>query len=153
MAAGLAVLACFAVLAWLNGRYAASGAGQVALYTLLGLLLAIVFLAGLAGLVLASAPHLRQGPGYTGALDAVSRGFLIVIPFTALALLSDLAFGWGAATAFVQAAIMTSGAAVGVEVIRDGDKKIRCLAVCMAGAFAFSIAWIGFSALFTKAVG
>jgi len=152
IAAVLAVLACFAVLAWLNGRYVGSGAGQVATYTLLGLLLAIACLAGLAGLVLAASPSLRPA-GYRGALDAVSRGFLIVIPFTALALLADLAFGWNAATAFVQAAIMTSGAAVGVEVMRGGDKKLRYLAVCTAGAFAFSMAWIGFSALFTKAAG
>ena len=74
-------------------------------------------------------------------------------PFTVLAMLADLAFGWSAATAFVQAAIMTSGASVGVEVMRGGDKKLRYLAVCMAGAFAFSIAWIGFSSLFTKAAG
>ncbi|MDY6794159.1 MAG: hypothetical protein SWK76_02575 [Actinomycetota bacterium] len=118
VAAGLAVMSCFAVLAWLNGRYVGSGAGQVALYTLIGLLIAVAFLAGLAGLVLAANPDLRRGPGYGGALDMVARGFLVAIPFTALALLADLAFGWNAATAFLQAAIMTSGAAVGVEIMR-----------------------------------
>jgi len=34
-------VACFAVLAWLNGRLVGDGAGQVALYTIIGLVLAL----------------------------------------------------------------------------------------------------------------
>ncbi len=150
---GLIILACFALLAWLNGRYVGSGAGQVAVYTLLGLVLALACLAGLAGLVLAGNAPLRQSSGYMGAWDAVARGFLTVIPFTVLALLADLAFGWNAATAFIQAAIMTSGAAVGVEVMRRSGQKLTYIIVPMAGAFAFSIIWIAYSAIFSKAVG
>jgi len=153
IAYGMAVLSCFALLAWLNGRYVGSGAGQVALYTLLGLVLITICLAGLAGLVLVVNAPLRQSLGYMGAWDAVARGFLTVIPFTVLALLADLAFGWNAATAFMQAAIMTSGAAVGAEVMRRSGQKLTYMIVPMAGAFAFSIAWIAFSAIFSKAVG
>ncbi|MEW6555543.1 MAG: hypothetical protein AB1384_14815 [Actinomycetota bacterium] len=150
---GLVILACFCVLAWLNGRYVGQGAGQVALYTILGLIIALACLAGLAALVMALDPALRQGPGYAGAADAVARGYLLALPFALLALLADLAFGWGAATAFMQAAIMTSGAAVGVELARSGEPKLRYMIGCMAGAFAFSIIWIAYSAIFSKAVG
>jgi hypothetical protein len=146
------VLACFAVLSWLNGRYVGSGAGEVAAYTVIGLLIACACLAGLAALALVADPSLRSS-GYAGGLDAVARGFLIAIPFTLLALLADLAFGWNAATAFIQAAIMTSGAAVGVELSRRAEPKMRYMIVCMAGAFAFSIIWIAYSAIFAKAVG
>lgn len=147
------VLACFAILSWLNGRYVGSGAGEVAAYTVIGLLIAAACLAGLAALTLLAEPSLRQGAGYAGGLDAVARGFLIAIPFTLLALLADLAFGWNAATAFIQAAIMTSGAAVGTELARRGEPKLRYMLICMGGAFAFSIIWIAYSAIFSKAAG
>jgi len=146
------VLSCFAVLSWLNGRYVGQGAGEVAAYTVIGLLLAAACLAGLAALALLADPSLRSS-GYTGGIDAVARGFLIAIPFTLLALLADLAFGWNAATAFIQAAIMTSGAAVGVELSRRAEPKLRYMIICMAGAFAFSIIWIAYSAIFAKAAG
>jgi hypothetical protein len=122
----------------------------VAAYTFIGLLLALACLAGLAGLLLLVNPSLRQGAGYTGALDAVARGYLVAVPFTLLALLADLAFGWGAATAFIQAAIMTSGAAVGAELMRRSGQKITYMLAPMAGAFAFSIIWIAYSSIFTK---
>ena len=148
---GLVVVFCFAVLSWLNGRYVGAGAGQVALYTLLGLALALVCLTGLAGLILASDAPLRRDAGWPGAFGAVARGFLILLPFTLLALLAELAFKWGAAQAFTQAGIMTSGAAVGAEVMRRSGQKLKYMIAPMAGAFAFSILWIAFSYLFAKA--
>ena len=150
---GLVVVFCFAVLSWLNGRYVGAGAGQVALYTLLGLALALVCLTGLTGLILASDAPLRRESGWPGALDALTRGFLTLVPFTLLALLAELLFSWGAAQAFTQAAIMTSGAAVGVEVMRRSGQKPKYMIAPMLGAFAFSILWIAFSALFQKVAG
>lgn len=151
-ASGLLILACFAVLAWLNGRYVGSGAGQVAAFAVIGLAVATALTAALAGLVYASAPALRVA-GFPAAWDAVARGFLLLVPFTLLALLADLAFGWSAATAFMQAAIMTSGAAVGAERSRSSGQKMRLMLLPMGGAFAFSISWIAYLAIFAKAVG
>ena len=147
------VLACFAILSWLNGRYVGTGAGEVAAYTFIGLFLAAACLCGLAALNLAADPSLRSSGGFSAAWDVVARGYLLAIPFTLLALLSELVFGWYAATAFIQAAIMTSGAAVGVELSRRAGPKMRYMIICMGGAFAFSIIWIAYSAIFAKAVG
>lgn len=150
---GAVLLLCFSTLAWLNGRYVGSGAGQVALYAILGVALFFLFLAGLTGLVYASASHLRPG-GFSGAWDAVARGLLLLVPLTVLALLADLFFGWNSALAFTQAGIMTSGAAVGAEVMRHGGgKKPLQMIVPVAGAFCFSIIWIAYSFIFTRVVG
>ncbi|MDI6831943.1 MAG: hypothetical protein QME88_11500 [Actinomycetota bacterium] len=149
---GLVILACLAVLAWLNGRYVGRGGGQVAAFSLIGLALALACLAGLAALLMATSPPLRQA-GYASAWDAVSRGYLLLVPFALLALLADLAFGWSAATAFMQAAVMTSGAAVGAELMRAGEPKLRYMIAPMAGAFLFSIIWIAYAAIFTSAAG
>ncbi len=124
----------------------------MAAYTVIGLLIACACLAGLAALTLVADPSLRTS-GYAGGLDAVARGYLLALPFTLLALLADLAFGWYAATAFIQAAIMTSGAAVGAELMRRREPKIKYMLICMGGAFAFSIIWILYSFIFSKAVG
>ena len=149
---GAVLILCFSSLAWLNGRYVGDGGGQVALYALLGLLISSLFLAGIAGLVYASATPLRAG-GFPVAWDAVARGFLLLLPLTVLALIADLFFGWGSAQAFTQAGIMTSGAAVGAEVMRRAEPKIRYMAAPIAGAFCFSFAWIGYTVLFSKAAG
>jgi hypothetical protein len=150
---GGVLLFCFAILAWLNGRHIGGGAGQVALYSLLAFLLALAFLAGIGGLILVADPPLRKSSGYPSALDAVGRGFLIILPFTLLAILAEFIFKWGATQAFTQAGIMTAGAAVGMEVMRRSGQKIRYMIIPMVGAIAFSMAWIGCSALFTKAAG
>jgi len=147
------VLTCFAVLSWLNGRYVGSGAGEVAVYTILGLVIAAACLFGLAALNLAAEPSLRSTGGLPGSWDMVARGYLLSLPFAMLALLADLAFGMYAATAFMQAAIMTSGAAVGVELSRRAGSKLKYMLICMGGAFAFSIIWIIYSFIFSKAAG
>jgi hypothetical protein len=150
---GLVLVFCFAILAWLNGRHIGSGAGQVALYSLLAFLLALAFLAGIGGLILAADKPLHSSSGYLGALDAVGRGFIIILPFTLLAILAEFIFKWGATQAFTQAGIMTAGAAVGMEVMRKSGQKAKYMIAPMAGAIVFSMAWIGYSALFGKMVG
>jgi hypothetical protein len=149
---GAVLLVCFSSLSWLNGRYVGSEAGQVALYTFLGLLISSLFLAAIAWLVYASATPLRAR-GFSGAWDAVARGFLLLLPLTVLALLADLFFSWGSAQAFTQAGIMTSGAAVGAEVMRRAGPRISYMAAPIAGAFCFSFAWIGYTVLFSRAAG
>ncbi len=153
LAGGMVVLSCFSLLSWLNGRYVGHGAGQVAAFTVIGILLACACLAGMAALALLSAPSLRASGGFAAACWTVSRAYLLALPFALLALLADLAFGWNAATAFMQAAIMTSGAAVGAELSRSTGPKIRHMVVCMGGAFLFSILWIAYSAIFASAAG
>ena len=149
----LTVAGCLAVLAWLNGRLVGSGAGQVALYTVFGLALTLLGLAALAGLNLAADPSGLRPWGYAAVWNAVARGFLVVLPFTFLALLAELVYDWQAAPAFIQASIMTSGAAAGAELMRQAGRKTRYLIVSMIVAFVFAAAWTLFSYGFQKVAG
>jgi hypothetical protein len=149
----LVVVACLAVLAWLNGRLVGSGAGQVALYTVLGLVLALLGLAALAGLNLAADRSVLGPWGYGAVWGLVARGFLVILPFTLLALLTELVYGWQAAPAFIQASIMTSGAATGAELMRRAGRKTRYVIVSMMVAFVLCAAWTVFSYVFQKVAG
>ncbi|NLT35151.1 MAG: hypothetical protein GXX83_04570 [Gaiellales bacterium] len=149
----LLVVGCFAVLAWLSGRLVGDGAGQVALYTVIGLVLTLLGVAAITGLNLAADPHVLRTWGYGAVWDAVVRGFLVVIPFTVMALLAELAYEWLAAQAFVQASIMTSGAAAGAELMRQAGRKTRYLIVSVIVAFVFSGVWAVFTYAFQKVAG
>jgi hypothetical protein len=153
MLTSLIVVACLAILAWLNGRLVGVGAGQVVLYTVLGLALVLLGLVALAGLNLAADPSVLGPWGYAAVWGAVTRGFLVVLPFTLLALLTELVYGWQAAPAFIQASIMTSGAAAGAELMRQAGRKTRYLVVSMIVAFVFCTAWAVFSYVFQKVAG
>lgn len=149
----LLVVACFAVLAWLNGRLVGDGAGQVALYTIIGLVLALLGVAAVTGVNLAADPGVLRSWGYGAVWGAVVRGFLVVLPFTAMALLAELAYDWVAAQAFVQASIMTSGAAAGAELMRQAGRKTRYLIVSTVVAFVFSGVWTIFTYVFQRVAG
>jgi hypothetical protein len=146
----LMVVVCFGFLAWLNGRYAASGAGQVVLYTVIGLALTLLGFLGLAGLNLAADPLVLRPWGFAAVWVTVMRGFLAVIPFTLLALLAELAYHWRAAPAFIQASLMACGAAAGAELMRRAGPKARYLLVSMIVAFVLAALWTVFSYLFQR---
>ncbi len=150
IATSLLVVACFAVLAWLSGRYVGGGAGQVALYTVIGLFLLLLGLFALTGLNLAADSAVLKPWGFGAVWGVVIRAFLIVVPFTILALLAELAYGWQAAPAFIQASIMTSGAAAGAELMRRAAPRTRYLVVSMIVAFVFCMAWTGFTYVFVR---
>jgi hypothetical protein len=167
--ASLAVLACFAVLAWLNGRHMGATDAQVAIYTGIGVLLALVGLAILTVVNLAvAAPASASGSaspgsaasesrppgaapwGYSAVWGAVVYGSLVLLPFSVLALLAELAYGWQAAAAFIQAGVMTSGAAAGAELMRGTGGKTRHLVASVIVALALSAVWIAFSYVFQR---
>jgi len=151
--ASLLVLGCFAVLAWLNGRVVGEGAGQVAIYTAIGFALTLLGVAAVTGLNLAADPGTLGPWGYGAVWGAVVRGFLVVLPFTVMALLAQLVYDWPAAQAFIQASIMTGGAAAGAEVMRQAGRKTRYLVVSTIVAFVFSGVWVVFTYAFQKVAG
>ena len=151
--ASLLVVVCFAVLAWLNGRVVGDGAGQVAIYTVMGLVLALLGVAAITGLNLAADAAALGSWGYGAVWGAVVRGFLVVLPFTVMALLAQLAYDWPAAQAFIQASIMTGGAAAGADLMRQAGRKTRYLVVSTIVAFIFAGVWVVFTYAFQKVAG
>ena len=72
----------------------------------------------------------------------VNRGFLLLLPFTVLALIATIGLGWEAAAAFASAGIMTSSTAIGVELTRLGSGKIRSTLLPAIGGIAMTSIWM-----------
>jgi hypothetical protein len=89
----------------------------------------------------------RQALGRAGIARAVGRGFLLLIPFTLLAILAFLRLQWDAALPFACAGIMTAGSASGAELTEVGDRQAIHWVLPMLAAAAFSTGWIALCAL------
>jgi len=80
--------------------------------------------------------------GLKGVKTAVSRGFLLLIPFTILALAAKWGTDWQAAGAFASAGIMTSCTAVGMELGQRGGGKLRSSLLPVLGGAAITTGWM-----------
>ena len=80
--------------------------------------------------------------GRAAVREAAATGFLMILPFAALALAAEVALNWQASQVFSSAGLMTAGGAVGVEVMRRGGGKLRCLLVPTATTMLLSTAWV-----------
>ena len=76
------------------------------------------------------------------ALEAIRTGMLFMIPFTALAVLAQLLLDWNAVMPFASAAIMTSTASAGTEVMKRGAKGVKNILIPSLLAFVFSTGWM-----------
>lgn len=134
--------ACFAVLGALTARQA----GLDPLNLLGGALGGVAFQAvGLGVMVLllwAFNPGARKQHGMGGMSSAVDRGFILLLPFTVLAALADLALGWNAVQAFASAGIMSSGAAVGAELGKLGGGRLRSMLLPTGWCFVLTMVWV-----------
>jgi hypothetical protein len=139
--------ACFLVLAALTGRHVGSGWLPVVLFTPLGLVEALAFVGALWGLLsLVNGKVLRErGPG--AIAEAVSKGLLMLLPFTILAALAELGLGWNAVQPFMTAGVMTAASFAGAEAIRLGGGRMTNVVVASATGLAFSTAWLVLVAL------
>ena len=139
-------LLSFGVMSLLSGRAIDPGAGFVVVFTLVGLMLAGLFLCGLAGLAYATNLRLRRTCDYRAVLELYARGFVLLLPFTILALTGEIFLDWSIALVFIQAGIMTSGTFTALEIVKLSDSKASYIIVPILGAFSFSIAWMLFCA-------
>jgi hypothetical protein len=89
----------------------------------------------------------RQKYGWRGVRQAVGRNFLLIIPYTVLALLADLVLGWNASLTFASAGIMTSGSAVGAELMKMGGGKMANMLLPVFGGMGFTMLWMVISSL------
>ena len=72
----------------------------------------------------------------------VNRGFLLMLPFTVLALVATIGLDWQVTSTFASAGIMTSSTAVGVELARLGGGKISSSLLPMLGGIVTTTAWM-----------
>jgi heme/copper-type cytochrome/quinol oxidase subunit 2 len=76
------------------------------------------------------------------AKEAVRKGMLFMIPFTVLAMLAFFILKWNAIMPFASAAITTSSAIAGAEVMQKGGKSLRNIIIPTLLGMLFSTAWM-----------
>jgi len=136
----------FAVLGALTARQLSQGAPIVALGAAVGGAASWAppqVIARLASMV-NPGPVRAQGEGALRA--TVDRGFVMLVPFAVLAAVAQLALDWGAAQAFVSAALMTSGATIGSEMAGWGGRRAATAIATTASMIVLSGAWTMLSA-------
>jgi len=152
---GMVKYCCFGVLGALTARHVSDGPAVIAAGALGAVALSIVGSLLIDSLVYSFDGPARSGRGLAGIDRAVNTGFLMLVPVTLLALLSELALEWNAAQVFASAGIMTSGAAIGAG-MAQGDRegagtpgrgKLGFVSGLLpsVGAFALVGAWMALS--------
>jgi hypothetical protein len=127
---------CFALLGGLTAGRANGGmAIASALVSLAIGWLALVLLGWLM------AAYSRE-MGRREARAAVTRGFLLLVPSTVLALVATWGLGWDAAAAIASAGIMTASVAVGAEVAGAGGRRLAAIVLPLLLGIALSALWI-----------
>lgn len=76
------------------------------------------------------------------AKEAVASGMMFLIPFTVLAMLAFFVLNWNVVMPFASAAITTSAANAGTEVIKKGGKSIKNLIIPSVLGMFFSTVWM-----------
>jgi hypothetical protein len=105
-------------------------------------------LLGLLGLLLLTAmltlfnPQARRQHGFRLIAGTVTRGFMLLIPFTVLALATSLWLHWDAAQAFASAGLMAAGAATGGEMTKIGGGRIAGSLLPVLGSMLLALAWM-----------
>lgn len=99
----------------------------------------------LMGWVISAANHrLKKEHGGPALRLAVHRPLALLVPFTILALVSQLFLGWHGALSFLSAGIMASGGGIGVELVSLGARKFTgvflplVLAMMLSGFLALA---------------
>ena len=129
-------LLCFALLGGLTARRGDGASAAAA--ALVSFLTGWPALALMGWLLAASSKAIDRKE----ARGAVSRGFLLLVPFTILALVAGLGLGWDSAAAFASAGIMTASTAVGVELQGAGGRRGSSVLLPMLLGTALSAGWI-----------
>jgi hypothetical protein len=136
----LLVLFCFAILGGLS-------AGKTDLFNsimmfLFGLLFGAIALMLFVWLLSIFNSRIKQTYDKKSIRWIVNRGFLLMLPFTVLALVATIGMDWQVASAFASAGIMTSSTAIGVELARLGGGKISSSLLPVLGGMVTTTAWM-----------
>lgn len=143
--------ACFGVFGLLMGWRLAGIDAWDATWAVVGVVLA--GLAGgvfgaAAGAILGAAAGLgARGPRAGAGRELAAGGIVMLVPFVVLAAAAEILLGWSASVAFASAGLMTSGGAIGVEVVRRGGQGRRATLVPVVAAALLATAWTAIAAI------
>jgi hypothetical protein len=140
-------LLCFATLAGLAAYRANPSLKPVAVAAVGGLAAAWLCLWLFGGLLYSFNGAVRQKVGWKGVRRTVGRNFLLLIPYTVLAILANTLLGWDASLTFASAGIMTSGSAVGAELMGMGGGKLANMLLPVVGGMGFTMFWMAAGSL------
>jgi len=136
----LLVLLCFALLGGLSaGKANLFNSMMMFLFGLFFGAIALILFGWLLGVFNA---RIKQTYDKKSIRWIVNRGFLLMIPFTILALVATIVLDWQVASAFASAGIMTSSTAIGVELARLGGNKINSSLLPVLGGIVTTTAWM-----------
>lgn len=138
-------LLCFAALAFMASRRANPSSTLLLLSAASGFLAAWVFMKTLGVLLYTANSPLRTQYGWAGVKRVMGRGFVMMLPFTVLAMVAEFRLGWNATQAFTSAGIMAASSAMGADMIQLGGRRLPSLLLPMLGAVTFSMLWMAMS--------
>lgn len=138
----LSVLFCFGILAWLLGRHGELAPPAMGVLVFLALVLSVIGRSLYTWTLAVFNPAIRRNHGVAGIRQGVNTGFLMLIPFTVLAVLAELLLGWNALQAFAAAGFMISGAMAGMELGKLGKQNWFAALLPSLGAAILVGAWM-----------
>ena len=138
----IVALLCFATLSGLAAYRGNPSTKSIAIATAGGVLAAWVCLWVFGRLLYMFNSKVREAHGWDAVRRLVARNFVMLIPYTVLAILADRVLGWNATLTFASAGIMTSGAAVGAELMGMGGGKIANMVLPVLGGMGFTMLWM-----------
>jgi hypothetical protein len=139
----------FATFGALVGWRLGSGWAGVALGLVVGVLFGLLVGAAMLGVLGLANPRLARDT----LREAAGTGFLLVLPFAALAAAAELLLGWNASQTFSSAGLMTSAATIGMEVGRRGGRGLRAALFPTITAFVLASLWAIVSAGAASVIG
>ena len=115
------------------------GGAQLAVF---GVALALIGLVVLVIALLLFNPKTRREHGVFSVVGAVARGFMLLVPFTVLAVVTYIWLNWDAAQTFTSAGLMAAGAATGAEMAKLGGGRIMGCLLPMLWSMLLALAWM-----------
>jgi len=140
--ARVATAASFGVLGWLMVRSGGHGPLAAGLFITLAAALGMLGRFSYILLLVAFNPAVRHRQGYAAVRQGVDAGFLMLIPFTVLAVLAEVGLGWSALLAFASAGIMLAGTVAGADLSKLQKQRWLGALLPSLGAGVLAAAWM-----------
>lgn len=138
------VILCLVALGYLCGGYKMAIAGPVLA------LLGIGFLNLLLGTFNSKTKAIIGADGIAGI---ITHCFVILLPFTILALVSTYWLKWNAAQVFASSGLMVCGASIGAEMVKNGGGRFLGAFLPTLWCMFLSTTWMLLPTLIARVIG